>query len=457
MRIRVLLICFFLQLIIYDDHACATNDTCYIFQVNQAIEDKLFLDCVEPVREETGIYRTSNISIIQHYITEGTMISYTEDVDVSLFDMQEDIALLNNEDWSHAMLGVDYASKNGLDGTDITIALIDSGIRNDFAQLTGAAVEQGINYLASPDSEEWGNTSDSVGHGTFVASIIVSSEIGLAPKATVVPLKCFDAEKSSVSYVVSAIYTAVDDYQCDIINLSLGTKADNPFLRAAVSYACKHGVIVVAASGNLGNEQTSVGNDALYYPAAYDEVISVGAVDASGRVASFSVQNASVLITAPGDGVRGLSRTGTRYKNGSGTSYASPYVTAAAALAKNADPTLEPQRFMELLRITAEDAGDDGYDDAYGYGILNIGLLLAMARNDCESLILSLRNGSPRVSCYQPDLVADYRILFAFYNADGRFAELPVIRDVSQSYVTNCLMGLQHSPYLPLIVKCLFP
>ena len=60
-----------------------------------------------------------------------------------------------------------------------------------------------------------------------------------------------------------------------------------------------------------------------------------------------------------------------------------------------------------------------------------------MARNDSESLILSLRNGSPRVSCYQPDLVADYRMLFAFYNADGRFAELPVIRDVSQSYVLS--------------------
>ena len=436
MRIRIPVICIFL-LILFSGHVYAAEDTYYIFQINQPIEDECILARVEPVYEAAGIYRTNDFSIIQDFALERVLLAYTLDTDISLFGLQEDIEVLQDGNWSRAMLGVDYASSHGLYGSGIRIALIDSGIRADFSELTGATVAQGINYLALADSEERTDTSDSVGHGTFVASIIASDSIGLAPQAELIPLKCFDAEKSSVSYVMSAIYAAVDDYQCDIINLSLGTTVNNPFLKAAVSYAYENGVIMVASSGNLDSGKTSTGNDAYYYPAAYDEVIGVGAVDASKGIASFSVQNQSVWVTAPGDGVTGLSRTGTRYKTGSGTSYASPYVTAAAALAKDADSTLTPEQIMEFLRLTAEDAGDDGFDNAYGYGVLNIGLLLAEVRNDSESLILSLCGDTLCVSSYQSDLEADFQLILAFYESGSRFAGASFIMDGTEGYMLN--------------------
>lgn len=415
----------------------AAEDIYYIFQIGQAIEDEYILACVEPIYEAAGIYRTKDFSIIQEFTLEKSLITYTLDTEISLLDLQEDIAALQNENWCHAMLGADYAAANGLYGADIKIALIDSGIRPDFSDVAGATVIQGVNYLASLDSEERSNTADTVGHGTFVASVIASDMVGFAPQAELIPLKCFDAEKSSVSYVISAIYAAVDDYQCDIINLSLGTKTDNPFLRAAIVYAYEHGVIMVAANGNLDSGKTSTGNDTYYYPAAYDEVIGVGAVDASKRIASFSVQNQSVWVSAPGDGVLGLSRTGARYKTGSGTSYASPLVAAAAALALEADPMMTSTRFMELLQMTSEDVNADGYDNAYGYGVLNLGLLLAKAQNDSESLILALYDDTLCVSSYQPDLETDFQLILAFYKSNGLFAGASCIMAGTGGYMIN--------------------
>lgn len=416
----------------------ADDDSYYIFQVKENIEND-YCDCsqVESVYEAAGIYRTNDYSIIQSLMKEGALVSCELDSPVSLFDMQEDITQLRTEDWSHAMLGVNYAEKNGLFGNGVKIGLIDSGIRADFAEITGAVVTQGVNYLVSEDSKERTDTDDYVGHGTFVASIIASDVVGIAPWAEIIPLKCFGTKRTSISYIVSAIYAAVDDYHCDIINMSLGTATDNPFLREAIDYAYDSGTILIAASGNLSNRAVSAGNDVLYYPAAYDKVIGVGAVDSEKQIASFSVQNKSVWVTAPGDGVTGLSRSGTGYKSGGGTSYAAPYVAAAAALALEADPELTPELFAELLKDTAEDLGSEGFDNTFGNGLINIGLLLAETRNDSNSLILSIYGGEVCISTYQPSLGRKLSVVLASYESDGRLEDTSVIFNGVEEYVLN--------------------
>ena len=416
----------------------ADDDSYYIFQVRQNIENDYYAcSQVEPVYEEAGIYRTNDYSIIQSLMKEGTLVSWELDTEVSLFDLEEDVMQLRTEDWSYAMLGVNYAQKNGLFGDGVKIGLIDSGIRADFAEITGAVVTQGVNYLVSEDSKERTDTADFVGHGTFVASIIASDEVGIAPRTEIVPLKCFDAKRTSISYIVSAIYAAVDDYHCDIINMSLGTATDNPFLREAIDYAYDSGTIIIAASGNLGNRGVSTGNDVLYYPAAYDKVIGVGAVDSEKQIASFSVQNKSVWVTAPGDGVTGLSCSGTSYKSGGGTSFAAPYVAAAAALALEADPELTPELFTELLKDTAEDLGSEGFDNTFGNGLINIGLLLAKTRNDSNSLILSTYGGKVCISTYQLNLGRKLRAVLAFYESEGRLEDTSLIVDGAEEYMLN--------------------
>ena len=113
------------------------------------------------------------------------------------------------------------------------------------------------------------------------------------PKVRLVPLKCFDDKTTNVSVICKAIYGAVDDFGCDVINMSFGLMEDSIALKEAIDYAAGKGVIIVAAVGNDGTEE-------LCYPAAYDNVIGVGSVDKNEGVSSVSQHNKSVFITAPG-------------------------------------------------------------------------------------------------------------------------------------------------------------
>ena len=427
----------FIAVILTASAYAADDENYYIFQINRKAETKRAPVDADPVYAETGLYRTNDLSLIRDFEKRGILIDYTLDAEVYLFGLQEDIESLRSEDWSGAMLGKGYAVSGELSGEGVRIAMIDSGIRPDYAELTGSTVVQGVNYLAASDSEERSDTKDTVGHGTFVASVMTSDMIGLAPKAELVPLKCFDSNKSSVSYIVSAIYAAVDDFHCNVINLSLGTTTDVSFLQTAISYAYENGAIVIAASGNLSTGTLSTGNDPLYYPAAYDEVIGVGAVNAKKQISSYSVQNQSVTLVAPGDGVSGLSHTGTDYISGVGTSYASPFVAAAAALALEADSELSPQQFLSILQMTSEDLGADGRDNTYGYGLLNLGLLLAKLRNDGESLILTLYDGRACISAYQAEPERECQMLAAFYDSDGRLSSVAFIGNSSGNCSLN--------------------
>jgi subtilisin family serine protease len=240
-----------------------------------------------------------------------------------------------------------------------------------------------------------GNTEDDVGHGTFVTGLIAAATnnalgiAGIAPDAEIVPLKAFKMDRGqtvgTVASVSGAIWGAVDRYGCQVLNLSLGTNNDTMTLKNAINHAAKKGVILIAAAGNQGTNQ-------LFYPAAYDNVIGVGAVDRDQNVASFSQQNASVFVTAPGQNLYGLYFSA--YGTGSGTSYAAPIVTAAAALALSVAPDLTQEQFQALLQQTAEDLGDTGYDTSYGWGLLRVDRMLDALQNfwadDADTVQLSI-------------------------------------------------------------------
>ena len=272
----------------------------------------------------------------------------------------------------------------------------------------------GINYNA--DGQPY--SVDNYGHGTFVAGIVAAvtdNQVGLAgiaPDVEIRAYRVFSQKKGTMANVVAAIRQAIDD-ECQILSLSLGTSIDSPTLRTAVQEALDAGVVVVAAVGNSGNE-------VLQYPAAYEGVIGVGSVDPRLNVSSFSQKNKSVFVTAPGEEIAGLSNSAadgylldlTSGQN-RGTSYAAPVVTAMAALALEYDPELTSDEVAEMLRLTATDLGETGYDTSYGYGLVNVSSFL-QGLEGYFSMIYQLSGGT---------LLEELPL---FYPAEDGLAQLPL-------------------------------
>ena len=430
----------------------AAEETEYIFRLRPEAADTLDLPAMDarPVCAEEDVFVTVNESLVKSLDSRELLVYYERNGSVSLMDYDSDLAVLSDETWTHAMLGADYAMRRGNGGEGVRIGIIDSGLMSEFSAYSDAVLVPGINYCAGEDTPQRDDTSDQVGHGTFVASILASREEGLCPKAELVPLKCFTGMKNgSIDDIAAAIYDAVDVYHCQVINLSLGVTTEYQTLRDAVDYAFQHGVILVA----------SAGNDRRYtfYPAAYEGVVSVGAVDEKKQVYSMSSRSDSLWIMAPGVDVPALDQNTGYFVKRNGTSFSAPVASAAAALALSADPSLCPMQFLDLLAETAEDLGDPGHDTDYGYGLLNLGLLLAAVTGDSGTAIPSYYNNTLCLSAWQPPAENDV-VWAARYAADGRFHSMEACGGaggisnlpLSEDAPALLLMGLDRDTLSPL-------
>lgn len=233
-------------------------------------------------------------------------------------------------------------------GYGVRVGIIDSGVNK-----ISENVLVGFNYLENSE-----DTTDNKGHGTIIAGIILE----IAPNAKIIPLKCTERNKiTDNSSIIAAIYKAVDDFECDVINVSIGMP-DSEELKAAVNYAVKSGAIIVSAVGNDGELSYKKGK--IYYPAGYENVIGVGSVNVKNVVSAFSQKNKSVFIVTPGES-----------KKYRGTSFSAARVSGVAAIAKSFNKQMSAANFMEYLKESSIDSGDEGYDTSYGNGILDFELL----------------------------------------------------------------------------------
>ena len=260
--------------------------------------------------------------------------------------------------WELEMIRAEYSARVGILGRGVRVAVIDRGI-SPLPCLTGLA--PGRDYTGAAAA------ADELGHGTFVAGLLGAASgegfRGVAPEAELVPLRCFSSKEGDLESVVAAIYDAVDEFSCQIISLSFGQQGDAAELREAVAYALSRNVVVVAAGGNSGSGE-------LYYPAAYEGVIAVNAVDRTGAVAADAQHNAAIGLSAPGVKVTGPAPEG-GYIQRSGSSFAVPFVSGAAALLLSADGSLTPEQVRDILFRTASDRGEPGWDEYYGWGVLD--------------------------------------------------------------------------------------
>lgn len=214
---------------------------------------------------------------------------------------------------------------------------------------------------------------DDNGHGTHCAGVIgaiANNGIGIAgvaPDSQIMAVKVLSGRGGGTSYdVMKGVAHAITN-GAKIVNMSLGGEATTSVERKFYDAAVQSGALIVAAAGNSA--------DAVGFPAAYPGVLSVGATDSGGTLASFSNHDASMSVTAPGVGVLST-MPGNTYAKMSGTSMAAPFVAGVAALVWSKHPDWTAQQVKERIERTATDRGMPGVDPLYGHGEVNPGRAL---------------------------------------------------------------------------------
>lgn len=325
----------------------------------------------ETEKARHGLVYAASQAELEDMIAGGNVLYYEPNYSAEILGTVNDPYFVKQ--WNLRDIKADAAWDAGMLGAGARVAVIDSGINAQHEDFVGINILNGENVIDGSD-----NTNDELGHGTFVTGIIAAARnnrvgiAGIADQVTIVPIKCFaDSDNASIFDICRGIYAAVDDYDCDVICMSLGTPEDSKTLKEAVDYAAENDVIVVAAVGNEGSTE-------LYYPAAYDSVIGTASYGASGEYSGFSQENKSVFVSAPGANISStyIGSAGS-YATADGTSFSAPHIAALAAIAKASDPGLTVEEFKELLIESSTDAGDPGYDVVYGCGKANFKSFIA--------------------------------------------------------------------------------
>lgn len=253
-------------------------------------------------------------------------------------------------------------------GAGVTVAVIDSGVAAGHPDLKGQVLA-GLD-LVRPEGGD--GTADEAGHGTTVAGLIAGRGTdgegvrGLAPDAKILPVRVLDGsnEYKNPAVVAEGIVWAVDQ-GAKVINLSLGSSLDSPLLAEAIDYAFARDVVVVACVGN-----TMVGGASrVWHPAREPGVLAVTAVRPDGRLWAESLTGPETVLAAPGSGLLGARPDG--YAQVEGTSFAAPLVAAAAALIRAQSPEMSAANVVQRLISTARDAGPEGRDSKYGFGVID--------------------------------------------------------------------------------------
>ncbi|RXZ83443.1 peptidase S8 [Paenibacillaceae bacterium] len=252
--------------------------------------------------------------------------------------------------------------------TDMKIALVDTGIDLKHPDLKDNLVE-GTNLVRPGRSPQ-----DDNGHGTNVAGVIAAAGnngegvAGILWKAKLMPVKALDSDGfGDEDQLGEGVLYAVK-HGAKIVVLAVGLYRESPYMRDIVKYAESNGVLLVAATGNDGEKYGS--KIAVKYPAGYPTVLAVAGASSDNKPVKRSNSGSEVDIAAAWTVY--TTKLGGGYGREEGTSMAAPQAAAAAALVWLKYPSLKPFQIREILRQSAKDIGPKGWDEATGYGLLQI-------------------------------------------------------------------------------------
>jgi hypothetical protein len=264
----------------------------------------------------------------------------------------------------------EFWGQYGAQGEGVTVCVIDTGLSTSHEDVTDGdfSGSNGKNF------ETW--DEDSISHGTHVAGTIMATDnnvgvVGVAPGASIYVVSVFNAKgEFSASSLVDALKEC-EKAGAKIISMSLGGPVEVSAERTTIRSLQSSGILLVAASGN-----SAEGNNYMEYPASYEEVMSVGAVDKDSQMGVFSSFNSALDIVGPGVDVLSTSSTPSTsdrsYTLKSGTSMATPHIAAVAALLWSKFPEKTADDIRTAIQETAQDFGACGKDQVFGHGMVDV-------------------------------------------------------------------------------------
>lgn len=294
----------------------------------------------------------------------------------AIIQMNQEYALDGDRDISSAnQVNATRRMTSPYGGEGVKVAVVDSGVdvRHKDLNIQGGYCSSGIDCAQNVPFH------DDNGHGTHVAGIIAARAngvglVGIAPNVQLYAIKAMNQYGLGTSAsLIDAIYWTMK-HDIDVVNLSINTPRNDPSLQRALEEAYNKGMIIVGSVGNNGLEAMNK----VTYPAKYDTVIGVAAVDRNGRKLPKSAIGPEVELSAPGERVESTYPLSWDFEDGvrdgytrmSGTSMATPHVTAIVALYKERFPYASNDDIRRLLQETAADLGEPGHDPLYGHGLV---------------------------------------------------------------------------------------
>ena len=328
--------------------------------------------------------------------------------------------------WHYSQISLPDAWDITTGSQNTIVAVLDTGVMHSHPDLSAKISSDSYDFISrsavsgdgdgrDADASDPGDGRDNAAcadatsaassfHGTHVAGTVAASSnngvgvSGVDWSARIMDLRVLGCSGSGDAFDIAEaiLYAAglenvsglLPSEPADIINLSLGGPSPSLFQLLAVEAAVNAGVIVVAAAGNEALEGNPVG-----YPAAFSNVISVGATDSAGQIAEYSTHNNMVDVAAPGgdtnldvnaDGIPdGVVSTWSKISEGGdaaadyapmpGTSMAAPHISGVVALMKSVHPGLTTAELEQLLseESITSDLGSEGKDEYFGSGLIN--------------------------------------------------------------------------------------
>lgn len=386
--------------------------------------------------------------------------------------------------WYLSQIGAPMAWETTTGSPKVIVAVIDTGVDIDHpdlknniwvnpGEIAGDGFDNdGNGYIDDVDGWNWvdndprpnlnaGFNTDAVNHGTLIAGIIAAQAdngqgiVGISWQSKIMALRAINSfGEGSTDTVAKAIDYAVAG-GATVINLSFVSGKDNAALRQAIVRADEKGVLVIAAAGNEPEHQNGDNLDEMkYYPACYEEALTVAATDTLDQRASFSNYGQSCVdLSAPGVGFYGAlyynptlvfghfnnQRQFDKYYGGNydGTSFAAPIAAGAAALIKSARPNLTNRQVYDLLIDNADsiDSLNPDYQGLLGGGRINIARALAALAdltgpnaaasqyfaNQSKLLASILGNGQAKIYLLGQDGVINQFLIATESTTDGLF------------------------------------
>lgn len=334
--------------------------------------------------------------------------------------------------WSLPLISAPYAWNITTGSKDVVVAVLDTGLRSDHPDIDAGSLTTGRNFVSDQSASNYRDGATSLSHGTMVTGIIgarTNNGVGMAGlnwSVSIMPVRVLSSSgNGTVAGVGQGIRWAVDN-GAHVINMSLAWDS-NPsdpgerYVAEQIEYAVSRGVTIVAGAGN--------DNGRVTMPAAHPDVIAVGAVDQNKRRAWYSNYGPELDLVAPGGSQQnGATRGGIlstdvvsgrlSYSYQQGTSFASPHVAGVVAL-MYANGITDPQTVREILLDTAEDLGARGFDNQYGYGLVNAYAAVAGVRRQ-DAMVSVVESDGTVIGPVHPEPAGQERVAVVEGVAPGK-------------------------------------